>query len=104
MGLEAAGVVEACGDGVSAFQKGDEVFGFTVFGTGGVSDFALADEKKITKKPSSLPWQSAGSIPTAYLTGYQCLREHGGLQPGGAVLVIGASGGCGIAGVQLLEG
>ena len=103
VGLEAAGVVEAVGPEVTSFGKGDEVFGFTVMGNGGLAEFALADVKKICKKPAALPWASAGSMPTTFLTGYQSLVEIGDLQKGGSVLIIGASGGCGTAGVQLAK-
>ena len=79
------------------------MFGFAVFGHGGVADFALADEKKLCRKPPSLPWLSAGSFATTFLTGYQCLHEYGRLSAGGQVLILGASGGCGTAGIQLAK-
>ena len=69
VGLEAAGVIEAVGPEVTSFGIGDEVFGFTVMGNGGLAEFALADAKKICKKPAALPWASAGSMPTTFLTG-----------------------------------
>jgi NADPH:quinone reductase-like Zn-dependent oxidoreductase len=103
VGLDVAGTVEACGPGVTSFAKGDEVFGFAIFGNGGIADFALADVKKITCKPKDLSWTAAGSFATTFLTGYQCLREHGRMEAGHSVLVIGASGGCGTAGVQLAK-
>ena len=46
---------------------------------------------------------NAAALPTAYLTGYQALRDHARMQPGQRVLVIGASGGCGLAGCQLAK-
>lgn len=101
VGLDVAGVVEECGPDVTSFAKGDKVFGFAALGNGGVADYALADVKKITRKPESLPWLCAGSLATTFLTSYQCLREHGQMERGHKVLIIGASGGCGTAGVQL---
>ena len=45
----------------------------------------------------------AASLPVAYLTGLQCLRDYGKIQEGDRVLVIGASGGCGTAALQLAK-
>ena len=103
VGLDVAGTVEACGPGVTNFAKGNEVFGFALIGNGGIADYALADATKITRKPTDLSWTAAGSLATAFLTSYQCLREHGGMAAGHSVLIIGASGGCGTAGVQLAK-
>ena len=91
------------GPGVTSFAKGDAVFGFALFGNGGIADYALADVTRIAPKPASLPWNAAGGFATAFLTGFQCLGEHGGLKEGSSVLIIGASGGCGTAGVQLAK-
>ena len=60
VGLDVAGIVEATGPDVSAFSKGDEVMGFA--SGGGLADFALADVGKLAKKPSGLPWASAGAL------------------------------------------
>jgi NADPH:quinone reductase-like Zn-dependent oxidoreductase len=103
VGLECAGIVEATGRDVSTFAKGDEIFGFAVMGNGGVAEYALADVAKITKKPAGLAWKCAGAMATTFVTSYQCLTEHGGLQAGGAVCILGASGGCGTAAVQLAK-
>lgn len=64
---------------------------------------ALCDGAKLALKPKELAFTDAAALPTAYLTSLQALRTHGKLQAGGSVLVIGASGGCGLSGVKLAK-
>ncbi len=54
-------------------------------------------------KPVTATFAQAAAMPTAYLTGLQGLRDKGGLKAGDKVLVIGASGGCGLAGISLAK-
>merc|ERR1719320_835376 len=68
-----------------------------------MAELALCKSDSIALKPRDLSFLEAAALPTAYITGLQGLRDQGGLQEGGKVLVIGASGGCGIAGVQLAK-
>jgi NADPH:quinone reductase-like Zn-dependent oxidoreductase len=97
-GLDLAGVVEQVGDGVDAFKPGDAVFGFT---SGSCCELTVADAAKLAPVPPGLDFTNSAALPTAYLTSYQSLFEHARLRPGGKVLIIGASGGCGLAACQL---
>ena len=97
VGLDVAGIVTAVGKGVAKLSVGDAVFGNT---RGALAEFALCDTSKITKKPEGLSFVEAAAIPTTYLTGYQALKNNH-FKRGSKLLVIGASGGCGTAGVQL---
>lgn len=99
-GIDFSGIVEAIGPEVVGFSKGDEVFGFA---TGSVAEYAACSAAKVAMKPSGLDWKSAACLPTAYVTSYQSLKEHGRMQPGHRVLVFGASGGCGSAACQLAK-
>lgn len=56
--------------------------------------------EKLANKPAELSFVQAAALPTAYATSYQSLVRNG-LQEGDKLLIIGASGGCGSAGVQL---
>lgn len=103
IGLDVAGIVEAVGKSVENVKAGDEVFGFASMGHGSLSDWALCDAQKLAPKPKALSWLAAAALPTAHLTSYQALAVHGKMQPGHSVLVIGASGGCGLAAVQLAK-
>mmetsp|Transcript_135108 Transcript_135108/g.419859 ORF Transcript_135108/g.419859 Transcript_135108/m.419859 type:complete len:322 (-) Transcript_135108:39-1004(-) len=97
VGLDVSGVVEAAGDG-SAWRPGDEVFGRA---QGSLAQFALSQSDRLARKPPSLSWAEAAALPTAHLTGIQSLRDHAKMARGDRVLVIGASGGTGLAGLQL---
>lgn len=97
VGLDVSGIVTKVGAKVTNFQVGDAVFGNT---SGSLAEYAVCEPNKITHKPKSLSFAQAAAIPTAYLTGFQALHNHN-FAAGSRLLVIGASGGCGTAGVQL---
>lgn len=108
VGIDVAGVVEKVGDDDDAagdFKVGDAVFGRAMTSdprgiTGSLADYAVASADELASKPESLTFEEAGALPTAYLTGLQSLRA-GSVDGESSVLVIGASGGCGLAGMQL---
>jgi NADPH:quinone reductase-like Zn-dependent oxidoreductase len=97
-GTDMAGVVEAVGADVTRFQPGDEVFGI---GKGAFAHYARALEKKLALKPASLTFQQAAVLPVSGSTALQGLRDHGHVEAGQQVLIIGASGGVGTYAVQL---
>jgi len=100
MGLDFAGVVEAVPATESVFKVGDEVYGTT---SGSMAEYAMCKAASTALKPKDLTFEEAAALPTAYITGLQGLRDKGALQEGDKVLVIGASGGCGLAGVHLAK-
>jgi NADPH:quinone reductase-like Zn-dependent oxidoreductase len=97
-GMDLAGVVEAVGDDVTSFRPGDEVFGI---GRGAFAEYARAPESKLATKPANLTFDQAAVVAISGVTALQALRDHGRVQPGQTVLVIGASGGVGTYAVQL---
>ena len=99
-GMDMAGVVEAVGKDVTRFQPGDEVFGI---GKGTYAEYALAPEDKLAPKPANLSFEQAAVVAISGLTALQALRDHGKVQPGDKVLIIGASGGVGSYAVQLAK-
>ena len=99
VGLDVCGVVEAVGD-QSPFKVGDKVYGRT---KGSLAQKTTTKSSLLSLAPSNLSIDAIAAIPTVYVTGLQALRDQGGLQAGGSVLVIGASGGCGLAGVQIAK-
>ena len=100
VGLDFSGVVESTGSSINQFKVGDEVYGKV---KGSLADFAVANPDEIALKPKSLSFSEAAAMPVTYLTSLQALRDYGGLKKDGRVLVIGASGGCGIAALQLAK-
>jgi NADPH:quinone reductase-like Zn-dependent oxidoreductase len=96
VGLDFAGVVVATN--ASGWAVGDHVFGMTTHGT--LADYTLVAGDEVARKPAALSWTQAASLGVAYLTAYQSLRACS-IQAGESILIVGASGGCGAAGVQL---
>ncbi|MEK7278217.1 MAG: NAD(P)-dependent alcohol dehydrogenase [Chloroflexota bacterium] len=99
-GSDVAGRVEAVGEDVKQFWPGDEVFGCA---KGAFAEYVLARESYLALKPANSSFEEAAAVPVAALTALQGLRDTGGIRPGQAVLIQGASGGVGIFAVQLAK-
>uniref|UniRef100_A0A7S1F9C0 Enoyl reductase (ER) domain-containing protein n=1 Tax=Noctiluca scintillans TaxID=2966 RepID=A0A7S1F9C0_NOCSC len=97
VGIDVSGTIEEVGVAVTGFDVGDAVFGFA---SGSLAQYAICDSGKIAHKPHALSHVDAATLPTAAVTGYQGLRDNG-LKAGDQLLVLGASGGCGLAGVAI---
>ena len=100
LGMDLAGVVEAVGRNVTRFQPGEEVFGV---GAGSFAEYALVREDKLAHKPENLTFEEAATVGISGSTALQALRDHGHVQPGQEVLIIGASGGVGTFAVQIAK-
>jgi NADPH2:quinone reductase len=98
-GMELAGEVVSVGRSVTLFTPGDRVM--AVVGGGAQATLAFVDESHALAVPDSLPWPEAGGFPEAFSTAYDALFTQAALQMGERVLVSGAAGGVGTAGVQL---
>ena len=98
-GTEAAGEVEAIGAGVSGYAEGDSVIVSMRFG--GFSEAIIVSESEVKKMPENMTYAQAASYQTAYLTAYVALFRRGNLQSGETLLVHGATGGVGMAAVDL---
>lgn len=99
-GRDLAGTVAAIGTAVTGFVAGDEVYGV---GRGAFAEYAVARADKLARKPVTLSFVQAAVVPISAATALQALTDHGRLQPGQRVLVIGASGGVGGYAVQLAK-
>ncbi|MBW3652352.1 MAG: NAD(P)-dependent alcohol dehydrogenase [Actinobacteria bacterium] len=99
-GREVAGRVEAVGRDVVTVRPDDEVFGIA---EGSFAEYACAQESKLAPKPANLTFEQAAAVPVSALTALQGLRDHGRLEAGHKVLVIGASGGVGSFAVQIAK-
>ena len=98
-GLELAGEVVATGPGVFRFSIGDHVM--AVVGGGGHAELAVVHERTAIPVPGNVGWPEAGGFPEVFTTAHDALFSQCGLALGERVLVHGAAGGVGIAGVQL---
>lgn len=102
LGADIAGVVEEVGPNVSGYRPGDEIFCEDDSG-GGFAEFATVGEDLLAQKPANLSFERAAAVPLAGLTALQALRNHGRLEAGQRVLIIGASGGVGTFAVQIAK-
>jgi NADPH:quinone reductase-like Zn-dependent oxidoreductase len=98
-----AGTIESVGKDVTRFRVGDEVFGFPGGAMGCHAQYrAMPEDGRLARKPASLSFEEAASLPFGASTSLHFLRKAG-IRPGDKVLVIGASGGVGTAMVQLAK-
>jgi acyl transferase domain-containing protein/NADPH:quinone reductase-like Zn-dependent oxidoreductase/SAM-dependent methyltransferase/acyl carrier protein len=97
-GLECAGTITAVGKGVRKFRAGDEVFGFA---QGAFGRFVLTEATSIAVKPAALSFTQAATIPAAFTTAYYALITRGNLGRCERVLIHAASGGVGLAAVNI---
>lgn len=100
VGGDVAGVVEAVGAGETGLAPGDAVFGTA---DGSFAELVCAKVERLARKPQAITFEQAASIPVAGCTALQAVRDHGRLQPGQQVLVIGAAGGVGSFAVQIAK-
>ncbi|QJB42635.1 NADP-dependent oxidoreductase [Chitinophaga oryzae] len=95
VGVEASGIVDAIGDGVTGVRVGDAVFGY---GNSTMAEYTLLSHW--VQKPEGVPFEVAAAIPVVSETAWRCLDDLNAA-PGSTILVSGAAGGIGSAVVQL---
>ncbi len=101
LGMELAGEVEVAGAAVAEFKVGDEVFG--VIGSGTHAEFVcIRESAPLAHKPTGMPFEEAAAVCDGAGLALACMRKAGPLK-GRRVLVYGASGSVGTAGVQLAK-
>ncbi len=98
LGLEAAGIVEAVGAGVTGLTPGDAVIAFA---PGLLAGRAVVPAHRLLPRPAWLPAEAAASLPVAYLTAWRGLHDLAGIAPGMRVLVHAGAGGVGAAAIAL---
>lgn len=98
-GMDMSGTVEAVGKGVEAFKPADAVAGGARFGA--FAEQLVVPAEGLVPKPSEMSFDAAAAYPAAYLTAYVALVRRGQLSAGETLLVHGASGGVGLAAVDL---
>ncbi|MEV0242708.1 type I polyketide synthase [Streptomyces sp. NPDC050674] len=98
MGSEGAGVVTEVGAEVTRIAVGDRIFGVFERSLGPV---AVADERMVRRVPDGWSDAQAASVPIVFITAYQCLVDVAAVRPGESVLVHTATGGVGLAALQL---
>jgi NADPH2:quinone reductase len=99
-GGDSAGIVESIGEGVTRFKAGDRVYAGGGF-TGSYAERALYDEWSVWPLPEHLSFAQGAGVNVPYVTAFRGLFQRAHARGGETVLVNGASGGVGIAAVQL---
>lgn len=104
LGAAIAGRIEAVGGNVKQFQPGDDVFGdLSESGWGGFAEYVCIRADALVRKPASVSFEHAATIPLTSVTALQGLRDRGHIQAGQKVLIHGASGGVGTFAVQIAK-
>lgn len=98
-GGEMSGEVIAVGDKVTRFKVGDRVAGLT--GYGAFAEEVVVPEQNLLPVPEGMSDEKAAAFTMVYGTSYYALKQRGNIQPGESLLVLGASGGVGLATVEL---
>ena len=100
-GAEMAGVVTALGPGVTTLKVGDTVCG--VVGIGAFAESIAVDADKLVPLPADAPRDIASAFILAYGTSHHALADRAALKAGETLLVLGASGGVGLAAVEIAK-
>ncbi len=105
LGRDAAGTVEAVGEGVTEFRAGDNVFA-VLFGprsNGAYAQYVRVPAAFVCPKPDSLSFQQAACLGVAGMTAYDAVVNKGRIQRGETVLVAGGAGGVGSFAIPLMR-
>ena len=108
IGWDAVGIVEAVGENVTLFKKGDEVYyAGDITKQGSNAEYQIIDERITGRKPKSLSIEEAAVIPLTGLTAWEILFDRIRINPqkdkGKSILIIGGAGGVGSIAIQLAK-
>jgi NADPH2:quinone reductase len=98
-GCELAGVVKEVGAGVDRVKPGDAVMAYTTYGA--FAEEVAVDAARALSIPGGMDYTTASAFLLTYATVEHALQDRAGLQPGETLLVLGASGGIGIAAIEI---
>lgn len=98
-GSDVAGIVKAVGSKVKQFKPGDEIF--SLVSHGGFAEEIVIPENRCFPKPPTMDFKISASFLMAYGTSYYALKERAKIKEGETLVVLGASGGVGLAAVEL---
>lgn len=104
LGWDAAGTVEAVGEGVSLFSPGDEVYyAGSIVRQGCDGEYHLVDERIAGRKPRNLTFEEAAAMPLTMLTAWEALFDRMEVRHGATLLVIAGAGGVGSIAIQIAK-
>ncbi len=99
-GMDAAGIIESVGEGVTQFKPGDRVYTHGTL-TGAYAEQTLCAESQVSPLPERVSFAQGAAVGVPYATAYRALFQRAQAVAGETVLVHGATGGVGIAAVQM---
>ncbi|MFC4293026.1 NADPH:quinone oxidoreductase family protein [Sphingorhabdus arenilitoris] len=100
-GGEAAGIVEAVGEGVTGFAVGDRVI--ALCGNGGLAEKVAVGALNAFKMPDDMNFEDGASLLMTYGTSIHAYKQRGNIKAGDNVLVLGGAGGIGISAIELAK-
>ena len=100
-GGEAAGVVDALGEGVTGVTVGDRVIAMT--GHGAMAEYLIVQGSRVIPMTDAMPFDVAAGFTMTYGTSHHALKQRAQLKAGETVLVLGAAGGVGLTAVELAK-
>lgn len=101
LGLDFAGEVAAVGSAVTGVKPGDRV---TCSGAGGYAEYAIADMARVQPVPDrNMSWTEAATLPVALATMHDAIVMNGRVAKGESVMILGASSGVGLMGMQIAK-
>ncbi len=103
-GSDAAGVIEAVGDGVTQWKRGDRVYIYTTVSgvrAGAYAELAVCNSSQVHALADKATFSQGAAVGVPYSTAYRALFQKAQAKPGETVFIHGASGGVGIAAIQL---
>ncbi|MDZ7628556.1 MAG: NADPH:quinone oxidoreductase family protein [Parvularculaceae bacterium] len=98
-GGEVAGLVDAVGEGVTQFRKGDRVLAMTLHG--GYASHLVVDAPAAAKIPDTMPFDEAAGFLMTYGTSHYALKDRAMLKRGESLFILGAAGGVGAAAIEI---
>ena len=98
-GREVSGIIEYLGKNVHLFKKGDKVMAHMI--TGAIREFTAVQVENVFATPKNMSFNEAAAFTVAYGTAYHALINRASISPGKSVAILGASGGVGVAALQL---
>ncbi len=103
-GTDFAGEIEATGNDIERFKVGDQAFGATDVGGGCYAEYiCISEQDVLVNKPVNIGYDEASAVIDGATTALAFLRDYGKIKNGQKVLINGASGGIGVAAVQLAK-
>src|SRR3954454_14007165 len=100
LGMEWAGEIAEVGPDARGVKPGDKVMGS---GSAAFAEYTLADHGRLFHTPSNMNFEEAATLPVALATMHNAVVTIGGVQPGPAVLIQGASSGVGLMAMQIAK-